>query len=313
MKSTLMFFILGLSLTTAGNGFALQVYQNPHEGEPEDPKDEDESVNVSGNALVGYSFYNPSYGARPDNSGFALARYATHLDIDVPTNQNNWNLSFPIDANMFTDRLSSGLNILRPSELDLFGGITETHSFTKGSKFEIGIHAEEDRPLSSATSYETSACQPKCGFSQFDSDIRARYTYSLGGIFPKLKEDLSDGDIKGSFAVGYDWFNPSNPSRPDNSGRELFAYDMQTTFLVWHNRLGIKVQTTLLTDKWASNILSPTELDFTYGFVVKTNKFTTTVAYERDMPLDNNSLTQDFAYLTFTYDFDLHGISDHDE
>ena len=44
--------------------------------------------------------YNPTYAARPDNTGLALMRYAGHRDVDLIGSR----LSIPIDINTFTDR-----------------------------------------------------------------------------------------------------------------------------------------------------------------------------------------------------------------
>ena len=48
------------------------------------------------------SLYNPTYAARPDNTGLALFRYAAHFDFDLIGRR----LSIPLDLNMFTDRLA---------------------------------------------------------------------------------------------------------------------------------------------------------------------------------------------------------------
>ena len=68
---------------------------------------------VSGNAGLGVSVYNPTYAARPDNSGLALFRYLAHFDFDLIGRR----LSIPLDLNMSrTDRRSaSGESWCRPS------------------------------------------------------------------------------------------------------------------------------------------------------------------------------------------------------
>ena len=69
------------------------------------------------------SIYNPSYAARPDNTGLALFRYAAHFDFDLIGRR----LSIPLDLNMFTDRLAIGFARKPvPSELDVITGVTST-------------------------------------------------------------------------------------------------------------------------------------------------------------------------------------------
>jgi hypothetical protein len=68
---------------------------------------------VSGWLTLGWFAYNPSYFARPDNSGKALLRYNVHTELSL------WGdlLSVGVDASMFSDRTAR--SALRPSELDL--------------------------------------------------------------------------------------------------------------------------------------------------------------------------------------------------
>ncbi len=60
--------------------------------------------NVSGALMLGFAPYNPSYAARPDNTGLTLLRYGAHVDVDLlgPL------LSIPLDVNFFSDRERPG-------------------------------------------------------------------------------------------------------------------------------------------------------------------------------------------------------------
>jgi hypothetical protein len=290
-----LLFLIG-ALTITKQSLALDKYGVPHGGELGDNDNRD--FNISGDCLIGASIFNSTYGARPDNTGLALFRYACHTDIDILGKS----LSLPLDANVFTDKLRHGAGVFAPSELDLIGGITTTQLiFHKGNELEMGIHLEQDRPID------------RPGFSQFDSDLRIRYIFSLSKMFPKLKNELVGGDIRGYAALGYDWFNPSNPARPDNTGSELFMYDGKVDFSVWHDHVGIGLHTTFYTDRRLNDIVKPTELDITYEFVVKMQPFEVHLAYERDMPLDTKTLIQDLIYTTFVYNFDYRERFDHDE
>ena len=60
----------------------------------------DSGFAISGSLLGGIAFFNPTYAARPDNTGKALLRLAPHLDIDLIGSR----LSIPVDINVFTDR-----------------------------------------------------------------------------------------------------------------------------------------------------------------------------------------------------------------
>ena len=43
----------------------------------------DRGMALSGALTLGAALYNPSYAARPDNTGLALMRYAAHVDGDL--------------------------------------------------------------------------------------------------------------------------------------------------------------------------------------------------------------------------------------
>ena len=59
------------------------------------------------------------------------------------------------------------------------------------------------------------------------------------------------------------------------------------------------------TDRESANALRPSELDLTYEFIVHVAPLELHVAYERDMPLDQRSLVQDFVHALLAYDFEL--------
>ena len=79
---------------------ALDKQGSAHGGGIEGPTS---GFDFSGSASLGVSLYNPTYAARPDNTGLALFRYAGHFDFDLIGRR----LSIPLDINMFTDRRRS--------------------------------------------------------------------------------------------------------------------------------------------------------------------------------------------------------------
>lgn len=67
-------------LTIAPRAAALDKQGSAHGGSVEG---RDSGFDLSGSVLVGTAFYNPSYAARPDNTGLAFMRYGAHADIDL--------------------------------------------------------------------------------------------------------------------------------------------------------------------------------------------------------------------------------------
>jgi hypothetical protein len=246
--------------------------------------------NISGSGTLGASLYNPTYAARPDNTGLALFRYALHLDVDLLGRY----LSIPIDLNVFTDRQKKKLAIFAPSELDLIGGLTSTNGLSKGLDLEVGARVENDRPVDQGT------------YNQLYADVRARLLYSLATISPALGENLADGDVSGYATLGWFAVNPTYAARPDNSGRALFRYVAHSELGVWHKQLALGVDGTFFSDKQAKNPLRPSELDITGELIGRYDPFEVHLAYERDMPIDKGGLVQSLLYVIVAYSFDFH-------
>ena len=243
---------------------------------------------VSGAVLLGAAFFNPTYAARPDNTGLTLFRYAAHADVDILGPK----LSIPIDVNFFTDRERRGGLVLVPTEGDVIAGVTTTWP-ALGGAIEGGARVEHDRPLD------------RGGFTQTYVDARGRYLYSASKWFPGLADALVDGDVSGWLTLGVFAVNPTYAARPDNTGRALFRYAFHSEVSVWHDHISLGADTTFFTDSRNKNFVGPSEVDFTGEIIGHAGDFEAHIAYERDMPVDRGGLVQHFAYLLLGWSFDL--------
>lgn len=248
---------------------------------------EDQGVHLSGSVMLGGSVYNPSYAARPDNSGLALLRYALHADLDLLGRH----LSIPLDLNTFTDRTRAGARVLAPTEFDVISGVTSTWGLGAGA-IEAGARVEHDRPLD------------RGGFTQTYADARARYLYSLAKLFPGLERALAGGDVSGALTLGWFAYNPSYAARPDNTGRALLRYGARTELSILDDLVSFGVDATLFTDRERSAV-RPSELDFTPELIGHLPPFELHLAYERDLPLDRGGLVQQFVYVLGVWSFDM--------
>ena len=283
---------LGLSCVAAlvgisGSAFGLDKQGSAHGGQVGGGAKE---FNVSGGAMLGASLYNPTYAARPDNTGLALFRYALHLDIDLLGRM----LSIPIDVNMLSDRQRKKLAVFAPSELDLIGGLTSTNGLTKGFDLELGARVERDGPVDRGS------------YSQTYVDARARLLYSAAAISPTVADSLAGGDVSGYATLGWFAVNPTYAARPDNTGRALFRYVAHTELAVWKRQLAIGADGSFFSDKKASNPLRPSELDVTGELIGRYGPLEVHLAYERDMPIDRGGLVQSLLYVIVAYSFDFH-------
>lgn len=255
---------------------------------------ESSGFGVSGALLYGVSLYNPTYAARPDNTGLSLYRYAAHADVDLIGRR----LSIPLDVNLFTDGTRKGGNIFVPTEGDIIAGVTSTWELGPGA-LEWGARFEHDRPLD------------REGFSQTYGDARTRYLYSLATTWPSLGRALSQGDVSGWLGLGGFLFNPTYAARPDNSGRALLRYMVHTELSVFSDLISFGVDGTFFTDRRANDVIGPSELDWTAEIIGRSAPFELHVAYERDMPVDRGGLVQQFVYMVGVYAFDFHREEPH--
>jgi hypothetical protein len=247
-----------------------------------------QGIHVSGALMAGVSLYNPSYAARPDNTGRTLMRYAAHGDLELIGRR----LSVPVDLNLFTDRDRDGVRKLGPTELDGIVGLTSTWEVGPGA-LEVGTRFEHDRPVD------------RGGASQSYVDVRARYLYSLAAALPGLAPALRDGDVSGWVTLGWFAHNPSYFARPDNTGRALLRYALHAELSLWQDTLSVGLDGTLFSDRRADNPLRPSELDLTPELILRRRDFEVHIAYERDMPLDRSGLVQHFVYLLGVWSFSL--------
>lgn len=252
---------------------------------------------VSGAVSMGVSLYNPSYAARPNNTGLALMRYAGRVDVDLIGQR----LSIPLDVNLFSDRLRSGGAKLAPSELDIIAGVTSTWALGPGA-LELGTRFEQDRPVGAEPPSEPAPVPNRT--TQSYVDARARYLVSAAAN-PRFQERFPRSDVSGWLTLGWFAYNPSYFARPDNTGRALFRYAIHTELSLFDDLVSFGIDAIFFTDRTASNPLRPTELDLTPEIIVHRGAFELHVAYEIDIPLDQGSYRPNFLYLLGVWSFDL--------
>ncbi len=248
----------------------------------------DSGFGFSGAFSLGVALDNPSYAARPDNSGLTLMRYAVHADIDLVGRR----LSIPLDINIFSDRLRKGVNKLGPTEFDAIAGITTTWPLGPGA-LELGVRVEHDSPVDQGSG------------NQRYVDVRARWLFSLASVTDAGRH-LKDGDVSGWVTLGWFAYNPSYFARPDNTGNALLRYSGHAELSIFSDVLSFAFDGTMFTDREAKRVLQPTELDFTEELIFRKSPWELHIAYEQDHPLDRGGLVQSFVYALVVWGFDLH-------
>lgn len=280
--------VLAFALLVGGRAHALEK-QGPAHGGTIEAK-EGGGFDVSGNVFLGSAIFNPTYAARPDNTGFALLRFGAHMDVDLIGRK----LSIPLDVNFFTDRERRGAGVLVPSEGDFIGGVTTTWRVGEGA-LELGVRGEHDMPLD------------RGGFSQSFIDARVRYLYSLAEALGLDGAKVSE-DLRGWLTLGGFVLNPTYAARPDNSGRALLRYVAHVESMFFGGHFSFAVDANSFTDR-VTNAIRPSELDLTFDTITRLSPFEFHLAYERDMPVDRGGLVQHFVYALVVVAFDLGGSS----
>jgi len=253
---------------------------------------EDSGFDISGTVLAGFAAYNPSYAARPDNSGLALGRLAPHLDIDLIGER----LSIPIDVNVFTDRKQHGLALLRPSEIDVITGLTTTWPLGRPTALELGVRGERDMPAD------------RKGLTQSYADTRANLLFDVAPTWLPLASALSGGDITGRMTLGLFAYNLSYAARPDLSGLALLRYGSHIEASIWNRHAAFAFDVVSFTDR-RRNVLAPSEVDLTPELIARDGSFELHFAYERDMPVDRGGLVQQLILVHGVWSFNFGGKS----
>lgn len=267
---------------------ALDKQGKSHAGAAEEA--EDSGFHVGGYHFFSISPYNPTYAARPDNSGLALFRYGSHLDLDFIGRK----LSVPVDLNFFSDRNAPDIAKIGPSEFDIIVGVTTTWSVGHAA-IESGVRIEHDAPVD------------RGDYTQTYLDLRVRLIYSLASVWPRIGKALGGGGISGSVTLGAFAWNPTYAARPDNTGLALLRYAAHTEVSFWREHLAVGGDANLFTDRQAggASSLRPTELDITGELIGRYRNMELHLAWESDLPLDRGGLVQSFLYVNFAWSFDF--------
>jgi len=231
----------------------------------EDTDGEEPVFNVSGYLFGGAFLFNPSYAARPNNSGIALFRFGLHVDVDL---YKRW-LTLSYDMNSFTDG-QGGVNPLTPSEYDHILGLLSNIGLPHGWDLTLAVHWELDMPGNE----QAPARRPPdyvVGYTQSYADAYVRATWTGRRLMAFV-------------ALGGFVYNPTYASRPDNSGLALLRYVVhgEARLLPW---LTYRLDFNFFTDRDTAPV-TPTELDVTSEIGIALGRsFELRLLGEADLPI----------------------------
>ncbi|HAP39228.1 MAG: hypothetical protein R3B11_05885 [Nitrospira sp.] len=249
--------------------------------EPNHEAREEEETLFGGYLLTGAFVKNPSFAARPDNTGLVGMRHMLHLETDLYKQY----LTFYTDQNFFSDRTDGWITLSEWDATFAFTGVID--------RFNWRLQYERDAPLD------------RRGLKQAYADalVTARYQATQDSTW--WRRTFPNQNLTAYAGAGWLFHNSQYFARPNNTGRALFRYVAHADLDLYKNRLVLYADTNLFTDREASNTLNPTELDWIVGIAVRWRDTELAFYREEDRPLDQSGLVQKYYAVQLRFAFDV--------
>ena len=282
-RSILAGVVLSLLLVWPCHAPALEKYGRPLpslEDAGDNGREAEESL-FAGYFLSSVFAHNPSFAARPDNTGLVGLRHMLHLETDLYKQY----LTFYTDQNFFSDRTNGWIEL---SEWDGTYALTGVLGH-----FGWRLQYERDSPFD------------RNGLAQAYGDGLVTAKFQAVQDFPAWRRLLPNQNFTAYAGVGWLFHNSNYFARPDNTGRALFRYVAHADLDLYRNKVVLYGDVNMFTDRQAGNQASPTELDWIVGLAVRWRESELAVYMEQDQPLDRAGLVQKYVAVQYRVSFDL--------
>lgn len=224
---------------------------------------------------------NPTFAARPDNTGLVGLRHMLHLETDLYKQY----LTFYTDQNFFSDRQNGWIEL---SEWD------STYALT-GLIDRVGwrIQYERDAPLD------------KSGTKQIYADALLTVRYQAGEESAWWKKTFPNQNLTAYAGPGWLFHNDNYFARPDNTGRALFRYVAHADLDLYRNRAVLYGDVNMFTDREKGDKITPTEIDWIVGLALRWRDYELSFYREEDRPVDRDTLVQKYYAVQLRMSFDV--------
>jgi hypothetical protein len=243
-----------------------------------------------GNLYFGYFFHNPTFAARPDNTGLVLFRYGLHLDLQPA----DW-LTFSYDSNFFSDKQAD--NEVLPSEWDNHVALA-----AQWKAVEASVHYEHDAPID------------RSGLIQVYAELQARLLWDLNYFAPALTERFPRQSLSGFFALGKFVYEENYFARPDNTGSVFLRYVGHVDLTLYRNgdwTFPAELDANFFTDRESGSRFRPSELDLLLSLGTRWRDWELLLIRENDMPMDRSGLNQNYDAVMLRWYFDFKKFKEH--
>ncbi len=265
------------------SAYGLEKYGRPLPSmdEPEHEAREEEETLFGGYFLTGAFVKNPTFAARPDNTGLVGMRHMLHLETDLYKQY----LTFYTDQNFFSDRTDGWIKLSEWDATFAFTGVLD--------RFNWRLQYERDAPLD------------RRGLKQVYADalVTARFQASQDSTW--WRHTFPHQNLTAYAGAGWLFHNSQYFARPNNTGRALFRYVAHADLDVYKNKVVLYGDMNFFTDREASHTLTPSELDWIVGIAVRWQDMELAFYREEDRPLDQSGLVQKYFAVQLRFAFDV--------
>ncbi len=235
----------------------------------------------AGYLLTGVFASNPTFAARPDNTGLVGLRHMLHLETDLYKQY----LTFYTDQNFFSDRRTGWIQLSEWDGTYALTGVVDHVSWR--------LQYERDAPLDRSGIKQVYADALVTAKLQSASDMAW-----WRRLFPNQTLTMYGG-------AGWLFHNDGYFARPDNTGRALFRYVGHADLNLYKEQIILYADVNFFTDRQAGNQLKPSELDWIVGLAVRWRNTELAVYHEQDQPLDRGGLVQKYLAVQLRLSFDV--------
>jgi len=276
----LVILFWGAALPSA---YGLEKYGRPLPSMEEHGNREAEETLFGGYLLAAPFVSNPTFAARPDNTGLVGMRYMAHLEMDLYKQY----LTFYTDQNFFSDRENGWIEL---SEWDMTYALTGLIG-----RWGWRLQYERDAPLD------------RSGLKQVYADALATGNLHAAEDFSWWRHYFPKQNLNAYAGFGWLFHNSNYFARPDNTGRALFRYVAHVDVDLYKNKVVLYGDTNFFTDRELNNKLKPTELDWIVGLAVRfKDDYEVSVYREEDLSLDKpGTLIQKYWAVQLRFAFDV--------
>lgn len=272
-----------------GQLFALEKYGRPLpalEEQGEAAREAEETL-FGGYFLTAAFVSNPTFAARPDNTGLVGLRHMLHLETDLYKQY----LTFYTDQNFFSDREKGWIML---TEWDMTYALTGLMD-----RWGWRIQYERDAPLD------------RSGAKQIYADALVTGRVQAVDDVSWWRQRFPNQNLNAYAGFGWLFHNSNYFARPDNTGRALFRYVAHVDADLYKNKVVLFGDFNMFTDRELDNKFRPTELDWIVGLAFRVkDDYELSVYREQDRSLDRpGTLVQEYWAVQLRFAFDVPKLS----